>query len=372
MSGADKKKLRVSPYLFFLLDNGKTIVWDYKHHQQFELEPEYFARLVTLSTSSAEEVDTSLPQPLAQDVEAIDEELMAANLLMATSEDIDWKWDVLSKIFHFGTSITSGVGENVSKEIFISEYLEYCEKKYPLTFEAQSTSNHGSPDIFLPKADLPQLVNYDFLAALKNRQTFRRFLPASIFLNTLSTLMFAVFGNFHASIDEHENYNLQKMGMRKTSPSGGGLHPTEAYILVNNVQGLARGIYHYSAQLHTINLIKQIDVFPELRELFCGQYFAENLAFGVFLVSRFDRIWHKYPHSRAYRTALLDVGHLSQTFQLTATALGLQTWLTGIFIDAEINALLNLSANEQTLFFVGAGIGDEEYNIGLDQIIKSM
>lgn len=55
---------------------------------------------------------------------------------------------------------------------------------------------------------------------------------------------------------------------------------------------------------------------------------------------------------------LMDVGHLSQTFQLLATALGLQTWLTGYFHDKEINSLLKLIVpNEQVIFVVGAGHG---------------
>ncbi|AOJ83700.1 hypothetical protein WS86_23985 [Burkholderia savannae] len=86
--------------------------------------------------------------------------------------------------------------------------------------------------------------------------------------------------------------------------------------------------------------------------------FAQNLAFGVFMTSRFDKMWWKYPHSRAYRVALLDMGCLAQTFQLVTTGLGLKSWLTGYFLDREINRLLAVDEiNESVLFFVGAGEG---------------
>jgi hypothetical protein len=54
--------------------------------------------------------------------------------------------------------------------------------------------------------------------------------------------------------------------------------------------------------------------------------------------------------------AFVEAGHLSQSFQLVATALGLNTWLTGAFADQQVEALLSLAGSaEQPLFFVGCG-----------------
>ena len=66
----------------------------------------------------------------------------------------------------------------------------------------------------------------------------------------------------------------------------------------------------------------------------------------------------KYGHSRAYRNVLLDVGHVSQTFLLTASSLGLETWLTGAFIDSHIEQALGLDTQTQPVFFfLGVGHG---------------
>ena len=90
-----------------------------------------------------------------------------------------------------------------------------------------------------------------------------------------------------------------------------------------------------------------------------GQHFINNLPLGLFITARFDRLWWKYEHSRAYRMAFVEAGHLSQTFQLVATALGLNTWLTGAFADQQVEALLNLEGSaEQPLLFVGCGQSD--------------
>ncbi|MGD7409563.1 nitroreductase family protein, partial [Ralstonia pseudosolanacearum] len=97
----------------------------------------------------------------------------------------------------------------------------------------------------------------------------------------------------------------------------------------------------------------------QLGPLLCAQNFANDLSYGVFVTSRFDKMWWKYPHSRAYRVALLDIGCLTQTFPLVCTAKGIQSWPTGYFIDHEINPLLDLDTNvESVMFFLGAGKGD--------------
>lgn len=57
--------------------------------------------------------------------------------------------------------------------------------------------------------------------------------------------------------------------------------------------------------------------------------------------------------------AYVEAGHISQTFQLVATALGLATWLTGALSDERVELLLGLEESaEQPLFFVGGGYGD--------------
>lgn len=63
-------------------------------------------------------------------------------------------------------------------------------------------------------------------------------------------------------------------------------------------------------------------------------------------------------HSRAYRSALLDVGHLSQTFNLVATAYELNTWVTGYFIDDMLNDMVCIDGvKEHSIFVAAAGPG---------------
>lgn len=353
---------KLNPFLFFLIKSGSVVAWDYKNHQQYELEKEYFLRLLELS-SDASEINPNFT--------LMDSELEDAELISASFEDAKWEWDILSKIFHFGTKIREcDLSEELieNPECFVAEHVALA--KSALSTAPNFLTEKEGIITHLPMPDLSKINSIDFLQVLKNRKTSRSFDSVPISINTLSILLHVVFGDFHPEQDDYTKYGFQQIGLRKTSPSAGGLHPSEAYVLAMNVEGLEGGVYHYQAHKHVLSLVEKEDVSLRLRKLLCGQYFAEQLSFGIFITSRFDKIWHKYPHSRAYRVALLDVGHLSQTFQLTATALGLNTWLSGVFMDLEVTNLLHIEDEaEQPLFFVGAGIGD---NSPLDPVAKKM
>lgn len=111
---------------------------------------------------------------------------------------------------------------------------------------------------------------------------------------------------------------------RRSSPSGGGLNACEGYVYVQHVTGPKAGVYAYSSDLHALSLISPLPDEPFGRWL-CGQHFINTLPVGLFITSRFDKLWWKYEHSRAYRMAYVEAGHIAQTFQLVATQLGLDT-----------------------------------------------
>ena len=84
----------------------------------------------------------------------------------------------------------------------------------------------------------------------------------------------------------------------------------------------------------------------------------KGLAFGVFFVSDLDAVWTKYLHSRAYREIFLDTGHLSQTMQLLATSLALNTWISGYFRDEILIDYLQLTPQQAPILYVGVGKGE--------------
>lgn len=164
------------------------------------------------------------------------------------------------------------------------------------------------------------------------RRTCRNFDPeAELALAELSRLLGRVFG----ARAEHR-LAPEATVLKKSSPSGGGLHPIEAYLLVQRVAGLAPGLYHYLPVAHALEPLDapvDADWAALAHELVAGQPWFAVAPVQVLLAARFDRSYWKYRnHAKAWRVVQLDAGHLSQTLLLSATEQGL-----GSFITAAIN-----------------------------------
>ena len=135
-------------------------------------------------------------------------------------------------------------------------------------------------------------------------------------------------------------------GMRKTSPSGGALHPIEVYPLVVHVAGIEPGLYHYGVERHALDLLTPLEAADARRladRFTSGQtYYASGHVLFI-LTARFERSFWKYRRSaKAYKVIQLDAGHLSQTLYLLATDLGLGAFFTGAVNDCDVEEALGI------------------------------
>jgi putative peptide maturation dehydrogenase len=200
--------------------------------------------------------------------------------------------------------------------------------------------------------------------ALSRRQTSRVFdRSRSVSLEQLATLLRAVFGaQALATITD------DAVGIRKTSPSGGGLHPIEAYPLVCDVEGVEPGVHHYHVGDHALELVERLDE-EEARALAlaftCGQGYFREASVLVVLAARFERSFWKYRgHEKAYGVTLMDAGHLSQTFYLVCAELGLGAFVTAAINNVDVDDRLGLDGFAQgSLAIVGCGplVGESSY-----------
>lgn len=338
-------KAFLTPTFFLRLIDGRLVLWDYATHDQYEIDIPHLERIIELSNGA-------LPGD-----NSIDHSIVSSGCLNRADPE-PWTWDCLSRIFHVGTQIGLRPGESLPKEDGYRGYIEYCgsiaDKIPELHIERDGKVMN------LPSPDLSTLEQTSLWQALQERQTCRSFNSVELPLTELSTALWATFGTVHGETRRDlEARGLMPVGYRRTSPSGGGLHPSEAYLVAMRVGGLAPGIYHYRSHRHELSVIQDGFSPEELGPLLCAQNFANDLSYGIFVTSRFDKMWWKYPHSRAYRVALLDIGCLIQTFQLVCAAQGIQSWPTGYFMDHEINKLLGVDTDkESVMFFLGAGRGN--------------
>lgn len=184
---------------------------------------------------------------------------------------------------------------------------------------------------------LPRSADDAFDALLSRRTTCRNFdreraLPLPLLAQVLQRTLMAQ----AVQVVERDTEFL-----KKNVPSGGGLHPTEGYLLVQNVQGLAPGLYHYHPVQHALLPLPSPpagELAALARRLLSGQdWFADAPALLV-LAPRYDRCFWKYRnHAKAHRAVTLDVGHISQLLYLCATERGLAAFVTAAINDADVD-----------------------------------
>jgi putative peptide maturation dehydrogenase len=182
---------------------------------------------------------------------------------------------------------------------------------------------------------------------LRRRRTIRVFDPANpMHVGELSTLLYYTFG-----CQGYAHLAPGLVALRKTSPSGGGLHPIEAYPLVVNVRGLETGLYHYNVERHALDLLRPLEqgAAESLAELFTlGQSFFRSANVLFVLTARWYRNFWKYRRAKkSYRVIHVEAGHLSQTLYLSCTQLGLGAFYTGAINDANVEEVLGLDPLEE-------------------------
>jgi putative peptide maturation dehydrogenase len=148
--------------------------------------------------------------------------------------------------------------------------------------------------------------------------------------------------------------------IKRTSPSGGGLHPIDVYPIVSNVTGVEPGIYHYNARDHSLVKLSNLEA-VESQEMatsfMSGQDFFGAAHVSFVLTARFYRNHWKYRrHQKAYAGILMDAAHLSQTLYLVSAELGLGAFVTIAVNGRDIENCLELDGvSEGVIAMAGCG-----------------
>ena len=181
-----------------------------------------------------------------------------------------------------------------------------------------------------------------FWQVILNRQSVRKFSNESISLTHLSLLLFGMTGLTR----------IFPQSAFRTVPSAGGLYPIEVYMVINNVEGIEQGIYHYNIPKHSLELLKEGDFRTDIMNGCLDQKMAYNSAVDFVWTAIIERSKWKYLQ-RCYRYIYLDAGHIGQSFYLIADALGLGACTIGAIYDDEINSLLEIDGVNETAIYVG-------------------
>jgi len=142
----------------------------------------------------------------------------------------------------------------------------------------------------------------------------------------------------------------------KTSPSGGVCHPIEVYVVARDVKGLSPGLYHYAADRHALERLRRGISERRIREYVPHSGYFARASAVVLLTAVFGRLLWRYSYARAYRAALVEVGHICQTFCLAATSLGLAPFSVMALADSAIERDLGIDGITESVLYA-AGVG---------------
>lgn len=232
----------------------------------------------------------------------------------------------------------TGVGDQFQKETkyyrekMIGGHLNWSKKPKVYKVYADAAKIELEPP-------LPVSVSLD--EVLKHRKSIRRFSDTLITVQELSCLLWACTG---IQRKEH-GYEF------RTAPSAGALYPIETYIVVNKVEDIERGVYHYNIKEHVLEELKKGDFRRDITNAALGQRMCLECAVVFVWTAIFFRSKWKYKQ-RAYRYIYLDAGHLAQNLALAAVGLGLGSCQIGALFDDEVNTLLAIDGVEESTVYL--------------------
>jgi SagB-type dehydrogenase family enzyme len=218
----------------------------------------------------------------------------------------------------------AGPGPGVS--LPAPEYTEYA-KTYP-----------AAPRTALP---VPAETGMPLAEALRKRRSVRKYGDRPLTAAELGALCFAA------------NGTTGELPGRatKTIPSAGALYPMELYVVVNAVDGVEPGLYHYDGGAHQLELMGIGDFREKAFRACYGQKWTMKAAVVFAMSAIFERSKRKYGE-RVSRYIPAESGHMSQNLYLMSTALNLGGVAIGAYKDAEWNALLGLDGTSESVIYL--------------------
>lgn len=211
------------------------------------------------------------------------------------------------------------------------EWREIRHKEYPRFFKVN-----------LPRNILSLGKLEDALFARHSKREYD--ISADLSLLELSTLLY-----YSVGIKLEDQGKVEKV--RRFYPSGGARYPLELYLLIQRVEGLEPGIYHYNVKEHQLELLtvakREIEKFKD------GLLYpwSRDAAVAFIITAVWERNFMKYK-DRGYRIVLMEAGHLGQNLALTAAALGIGSCNSVGFHNQRINEVLDIEEEDEDSLYL--------------------
>ena len=183
------------------------------------------------------------------------------------------------------------------------------------------------------ETSLPGIESASLGEVIEQRGSTRRFARKSIPLAQLSSLLAAASAGIPADF-------------------GGGL--IDPYLVVNAVDGLTPGAYHYARESRELELLQEGEFRAEAGHLCFEQALGADASAVVFFLTDLDLTLNRLGN-RGYRAAQLEAGVMGGNMYLCAHSLGLGATGMTFFDDAVTAFFSPHAAGKSLMFLVGLG-----------------
>jgi SagB-type dehydrogenase family enzyme len=314
-------KKRTSSALVFSLDDNSVVGFNFLQKSAFQGTGPLLDMLASETDWSDAVPDDD--QPFI-DLGAMIEETSAQASREREYEE-KWGWGLPAALFHFSVQGNS------------FQTLEQGEAK-----QLAKADSAGLPPLHMdnscaqPVTALAKPSERSGLASLMaRRRSARETADAPIPLQAVADILYAGMG-----ITGFVKNAVATLPLSMT-PSGGGRNPYEAYLIARKVNGLAPGIYHYSALDHSLGRLAA-ELPDKLGSLVGVQDWADDMSCIIVLAAFFERTMWKYDDPNAYRVVLIEAGHIGQNMLLAATDTGLSACPTAALSHEPLFDMLEL------------------------------
>ena len=183
---------------------------------------------------------------------------------------------------------------------------------------------------------------------LQNRRSYRRYGEKPLSMEDLAMLLWASQGISGRA----GNFFF------RTAPSAGALYPVETYLSIQKTESLPPGLYHFQPAEFSLEKISDGFAGKKVAEAALGQNFLKSAGVVFIWSAILRRNFSKYGH-RGLRYVMMDAGHICQNLLLAAEALELGACPVAAFYDDELNRLLGLDGEEESVIYLAA-VGTKE------------
>ncbi|TVR43165.1 MAG: SagB/ThcOx family dehydrogenase [Bacteroidia bacterium] len=177
--------------------------------------------------------------------------------------------------------------------------------------------------------------------ALQLRRSIRSYTDEALSVEELGQLLWAAQG-----INNERGF--------RTAPSAGATFPLEMFVVVNNVDQLPIGIYHYYPDGHRLRYLRDEDVSEPLFRACLSQSMILDGGAVLVFAAVFERTTARYGQ-RGERYVHNEIGHAGQNVHLQAAAMNLGTVVIGAYRDDEVEQILQLGDQYRVLYLMPVG-----------------